>query len=395
MRWAVLKRAVFSSIKEGNLSETVKLIEEHPKALHASNRPSGETLIHVAAQYNRVDILEYLVKKGLPVDETLAHDEVRCITPLSYAASSQAYEAATWLLDQGADVNAGEDAEYSHATALIAAAGRGDLKMVKLLMDRGANVNATYELGEGRDTMVVNAVKRAQMGGHTEVAEYLYNQGVSDPIDPYEKERELPEEVFLLRHIEQQIGKVQDTVSEIAPVSEASIHVHIVPPTSERQDVTLVTTGMSAQPMAEHELEDELQYAELMFALPPTWPTSKDQLVEDQYRWPLDWIRQVAHLPFLYEGWIDEGIIIPNGEPPVPFSDEVMFSSLLVLRPEDRTLSNCKPGYKDTNFYYLVPLYEEERQLAVNKGEAYLIEKLRKQIPSLHIMNPSRMNVGK
>lgn len=395
MRWGELKRILFYNTQKGRIDEVISLIEEHPEALQATKRPSGETLMHIAAQYNHVNILEYLAEKGLQIDCTLAHDEVRCITPLQYAATNKAYEAAMWLLNQGADVNAGVDAEYSHATALITAAGWGDLEMVKMLIDKGANLHVSYELGEGRDAIVVNAVKRAQMEGHTEVANYLYNQGATDPSDPYKEERELPEEVFLLRHIEQQIGKVQDTVSEIAPVSEASIQVHIVPPTPERQDVTLVTTGMSAQPMAEHELEDELQYAELMFALPPTWPTSKDQLVEDQYRWPLDWIRQVAHLPFLYDGWIDEGIIIPNGEPPVPFSDEVKFSSLLVLRPEDRALSNCKPGYKDTNFYYLVPLYEEERQLAMNKGEAYLIEKLRKQISSLHIMNPNRMNVGK
>lgn len=186
MRWAVLKQAVFGSVREGNLNELIRLIEEYPKALHASNRPSGETLIHVAAQYNHIDILEFLVEKGLPVDHTLAHDEVRCITPLSYAASSRTYKAAIWLLEQGADVNAGENATYSHATALIAAAGRGDLKMVKLLIDAGANLHASYELGEGKDMMVVNAVKRAQMGGHREVADYLYSQGMTDSVSLFQ-----------------------------------------------------------------------------------------------------------------------------------------------------------------------------------------------------------------
>lgn len=184
MRWAVLKRAVFGSIEEGNLSKTVKLIEEHPNALHASNRPSGETLIHVAAQYNRIDILECLVKKGLSVDHTLAHDEVRCITPLFYAASSKAREAAIWLLNQGADVNA----VYSHATPLICAAMGGDLELVKMFIERGAKLDLSYELGEGKDMIVINAVKGAQMYGHEEIADYLYRQGATDPIDQYTAE---------------------------------------------------------------------------------------------------------------------------------------------------------------------------------------------------------------
>ncbi|MCY8232250.1 suppressor of fused domain protein [Priestia endophytica] len=394
MRWAVLKRAVFGSVREGNLNEVIRLIEEYPKALHASNHPSGETLIHVAAQYNHIDILEYLVEKGLPLDCTLNHEGLIWETPLHYAAMSRAYEVVNWLLDQGADINAGHKSKYSQSTPLIKAAAWGDLEMVKLFVDRGANIHASYEIGEGKDTMVVNAVKKAQMEGYPEIADYLYKQGATDPIDPYEEERQLPDEVFLLRHIEQQIGTIGDTISEVVPVSEVSIQVHIISPTLEHQEVTLVTTGMSDQPMGEDVIEYELEHAELMFALPSTWPTSKEKLAEDQYRWPIDWIRQIAHLPFLYDGWIEEGVIIPNGEPPITFSENVPFSSLLVLRPEDRSLSNFKPGYKEINFYYLIPLYEEERQLAVEKGEGYLLEKLRSQVSNLHVMNPKRINVG-
>ncbi|MGF9856573.1 suppressor of fused domain protein [Priestia endophytica] len=394
MRWAPIKRKLFSSIEYGDYNQVVSLIEEHPKALHATEH-TGETLMHMAAKYNHIHLLEYFKEQGYEVDcNFTGRDENRPITPLQYAAAGASFEAAQWLLEHGADVN-GRRSVHPITPPLVRAVQKGHLGLVQLLVEHGARLNDSYELGEGKDKTVINAVKMAQMKGYTEILDYLYKQGATEPVDPYEEERELPEEVFLLRHIEQQIGKVQDTVSEIIPASEASIQVHIIPPTAERQDVTLVTTGMSAQPMAEYQIGDELQFAELMLALPPTWPTSKDEMTQDQFRWPLDWIRQIAHLPFLYEGWIDEGIIIPNGEPPVPFSDEVKFSSLLVLRPENRALSHCKPGYKEINFYYLIPLYEEERQLAMNKGEAYLIEKLRRQIPSLHIMDPNRVNVGK
>lgn len=393
MRWAPIKRKLFSSIEKGDYNEVVAIIEEHDRALHASES-SGETLMHMAARHNQVELLEYFMKQGYEVDcNFVGRSDERPITPLRYAASGGALGAAQWLLEHGANVDGGKRS-HPITTPLVAAVQKGCLELVQLLVDNGADLDASYELGEGKDTMIVNAVKMAQMKNHSDILSYLYSKGASDPVDPYEEERELSDEVFLLRHIEKQIGPIENTISEIVPASEALIDVHIVSPTAERQNVTLVTTGMSSQPMAKYEIGDELQFAELMFVLPSTWPTSKEKLIQNQYRWPLGWIRQIAHLPFLYDGWIDEGVIIPNGEPPVAFSDDVPFSSLLVLRPEDSFLSNFKPGYKEINFYYLIPLYEEERQFAMEKGEAYLLEKLRSQIPDLHIMNPNRINVG-
>lgn len=350
--------------------------------------------MHMAARCNQVELLEYFTKQGYEIDcNFVGMNADEPITPLQYAAAGGSFEASKWLIEHGAHIDGG-GISGRVTTPLIWAVQKGNLDLVKLFVEHGAFLNASYELGEGKDTMIVNAVKMAQMKDHSDILSYLYSKGATDPVDSYEEERELPDEVFLLRHIEQQIGPIENTVSEIVPASEALIDVHIVPPTSERQNVTLVTTGMSSQPMADYEIGDELQFAELMFVLPSTWPTSKEKLIQNQYRWPLGWIRQIAHLSFLYDGWIDEGVIIPNGEPPVAFSDDVPFSSLLVLRPEDPSLSNFKPGYKEINFYYLIPLYEEERQLAMEKGEAYLLEKLRSQIPDLHIMNPNRINVG-
>ena len=50
-------------------------------------------------------------------------------------------DLVTWLLSQGANVNAHSD-WGSQGTALHSAAWNGDLRMVKLLVEAGANINA-------------------------------------------------------------------------------------------------------------------------------------------------------------------------------------------------------------------------------------------------------------
>ncbi|WP_232732242.1 suppressor of fused domain protein [Bacillus sp. mrc49] len=31
--------------------------------------------------------------------------------------------------------------------------------------------------------------------------------------------------------------------------------------------------------------------------------------------WPIGWLRKVADIPHIYDGWLAEGGILPNGEP--------------------------------------------------------------------------------
>ncbi len=70
------------------------------------------------------------------------------------------------LLDQGADIEGTDDIG---GTALMMAAEMGRVDIVERLIERGADVNS----GMDADT----ALKRANCNGHTEVINYLLAHG--------------------------------------------------------------------------------------------------------------------------------------------------------------------------------------------------------------------------
>lgn len=68
-------------------------------------------------------------------------------------------------------------------------------------------------------------------------------------------------------HVTKYFGTIQDTKSEIIPSSRVSVNVHIIPPSMDKDFVTLVTTGMSDVPMQYSNEESEFKYAELLLNL--------------------------------------------------------------------------------------------------------------------------------
>jgi ankyrin repeat protein len=96
----------------------------------------SETSVHAAAEQNNVELLEPLfVADG--ASAVNAFDYISR-TPLIRAVRAGNMEAASFLLEHGADVNAHDEAR-SGDTALHDAASSGTYEMVKLLMDAGAD----------------------------------------------------------------------------------------------------------------------------------------------------------------------------------------------------------------------------------------------------------------
>jgi ankyrin repeat protein len=119
-----------------------------------------------ACKSNRVNVLERLVQAGARLDA----DPYRG-TPLIWAAARNRTEAATWLLDHGANVNQkGAFGGLTHGqgvTALHMAAQSGHMPMVKLLVERGADRSIKDDL------YYSTAEGGAQYFGQTEVRDYL------------------------------------------------------------------------------------------------------------------------------------------------------------------------------------------------------------------------------
>lgn len=130
----------------------------------------GRTPLFVAQQFNRLDMMEFLLAMGAGVDERDENDH----TPLSDAAANGRVKAAEILLAHHARVDA---KNAGGKTPLHRAVARGDIELVKLLLAHGADVNAVCVRCGGPGLVNVTPLAMAMVEGRTEVAEVLREHG--------------------------------------------------------------------------------------------------------------------------------------------------------------------------------------------------------------------------
>jgi ankyrin repeat protein len=106
--------------------------------LHFRAGHSGETPLHIAAAYNRGEIVRILVTAGADIDRRDRQGQ----SPLFYAADKGGIEALGTLLELRADPN---HAAYSGRTALFSAALRGRDDLIAALLSQGADPNVTAD----------------------------------------------------------------------------------------------------------------------------------------------------------------------------------------------------------------------------------------------------------
>lgn len=132
----------------------------------------AESLMHKAAKKGEVDIVEYLLGKGVPVDLV---DEA-LMTPLHAACSNDnpyvAVKVAQLLLDHGADVNAVSGKDGKTAIMLASEAAYWNSDVVSLLLEKGADVNVVDKKGQDAISYAVYATH-----SKTEVVQLLLNHG--------------------------------------------------------------------------------------------------------------------------------------------------------------------------------------------------------------------------
>ncbi|XP_047657770.1 ankyrin repeat and SOCS box protein 2-like [Tachysurus fulvidraco] len=98
--------------------------------------------MHPSTQGSEDEALELLSHTGFDVNFLLAPEhscmyEDRRLSPLYVAVDNRNCEAASMLLDAGADPN------LDPFNVLLLAVRQGDMYMATLLLEHGANVNAT------------------------------------------------------------------------------------------------------------------------------------------------------------------------------------------------------------------------------------------------------------
>ncbi|HRI64275.1 MAG TPA: suppressor of fused domain protein [Polyangium sp.] len=184
-------------------------------------------------------------------------------------------------------------------------------------------------------------------------------------------------------HMTKYFGKPTNVFHELVS-DKVHIDVHFIPPSKERNQWTLFTTGMSALIMNVPPGADDFEYAELMISLPPNW--NVDALAKspppadlERWYWPIRWLKQLARLPHDYNTWLGPLHTIPNGDPPRPFSPETRLCGWVLLLPfsvPEEGQSIVLSDGRVVRLYALYALYAEEMELKLQHGGQALLDAL-------------------
>jgi hypothetical protein len=196
-------------------------------------------------------------------------------------------------------------------------------------------------------------------------------------------------------HVEEHVGPIRATFAEVDS-QRIRLDVHVVAPSVDRPHHTLVTSGMSALPMAPPEGMEECRFAELTLALPPEWPILDREALEDEaHYWPLRWLKTLARFPHEYGTWLYWQHTVPNGEPPRPFAANTAMSSLLLLDPVLPPPAFARlelPEGEELAFFGVYPLHPAELEHKLSAGaDALELELRRRGVTEL--LQPDRESV--
>ncbi|NLL05368.1 MAG: hypothetical protein GX270_06175 [Clostridiaceae bacterium] len=355
-----------TAIEEGDIEKVIQMVGSDDEILNMMT-PFG-TWLHYAAAEGQLEIVKKLVELGLDVNMQGGTFKGGA---LNLAASNGYAEIVKYLLSCGAEL----DVSDSVKNPLFGAILKGHLDIVKILIESGIDYSVKYT---GDNFQNTDALGFARLRGQTKIAEYL--ESVKEetlenkPIKPEYKDD-------IMDFISRNYGEISNSIGEIIPGSNVAITVHVIPASAEREYITLITTGMSDQPIKGSQSSNNSRYAELLIKLPPDWPITETEMKEESNNWPLLWLRQIAHMPHVSNEAIGEGTIISNGEPPQSFAKNTKLSSMLITSLVSETNDISKSIYKRQedviNFYSLIPIYEEERKLSYTKGFWELLDLFR------------------
>ncbi|WP_235298186.1 ankyrin repeat domain-containing protein [Portibacter marinus] len=133
--------------------------------LKNTHSKDGFSPLSLAAFFDQTEIAKLLIQFG--ADPNLSATNPSKVNALHSAIAKENYELCKLFIEKGVNVNA---TQTQNVTALHSAAHRGNLALVQLLVDHNASINIKMDNGD-------NALLIAQREGHSEVADYLKEQG--------------------------------------------------------------------------------------------------------------------------------------------------------------------------------------------------------------------------
>jgi len=124
-----------NAVQSGDLPRLRALVEKDP-ALLGIKDDQGRTLLHLAAVAGHLEMVRWLIGRGVEVDARTA----QMSTPLMHASLAGKTDIVRLLLARGADIGARDS--YQRTVFILVARERGDTNMARILLDAGADINA-------------------------------------------------------------------------------------------------------------------------------------------------------------------------------------------------------------------------------------------------------------
>ncbi|MED1559348.1 ankyrin repeat domain-containing protein [Bacillus paramycoides] len=156
-----LNKAIRNAIKIGDINEVKQLIGNDKEILNTMT--TFGTWLHVAAKKGHLEMVEYLINKGIDID---ARGGTFDASALNLAAGAGHLEIVKYLIKTGAEL----DVSLAKRNPLFGAIYGGHKEVAEFLVEKGIDISIRYT---GENIKNMDAYEYAREFGQTEIAEYL------------------------------------------------------------------------------------------------------------------------------------------------------------------------------------------------------------------------------
>ncbi|MFC1843146.1 ankyrin repeat domain-containing protein [Candidatus Dependentiae bacterium] len=175
---------VFYLAANGNLKGVKFLIEEVNPANLEAKTPFKETLLHLAARHNQIEIVKYLLTKKVDINAKNKNNE----TPLFLAVKAGNKTITKLLIKAGANVIL---KNKKNKTPLHFATEKNNARLIRILLVSIKNKNLLKEYLEQTNSKGLNALHTAAYNGKEEALKLLIKYGADIEAKTVEKEKKI------------------------------------------------------------------------------------------------------------------------------------------------------------------------------------------------------------
>ncbi|KAJ5078069.1 ankyrin repeat protein [Anaeramoeba ignava] len=148
---------------QNNSLEIIKYLVEKGVDINAKTN-DNETVLHLACQNNSIEIIKYLVEKGVDINAKTNNNE----TVLHLACQNNSLEIIKYLVEKGIDINAKTN---ENETVIHLACQNNSIEIIKYLVEKGIDINAKTTNNE-------TVLHLACQNNSIEIIKYLVEKGV-------------------------------------------------------------------------------------------------------------------------------------------------------------------------------------------------------------------------